>query len=173
VLTIKKTIMTQLEALRKEFEKEALTTRKMLAQVPNDKFNWQPHPKSMSIKRLATHIAELPTWIGMTFTTDELDFENNPYNPIDVNTTQELLAYFDESVADGRKHINAGKEDVLDKPWTLRSGKTIFSTEPKREVLRMAFSQVIHHRAQLGVYLRLLNVAIPGSYGPSADELGK
>lgn len=162
--------MTQLEALRIELENEAITTRKMLAQVPTDKFSWQPHPKSMTIKRLATHIAELPTWIGMTFTTDELDFENNPYQPVDVNTTAELLAYFEQSLEDGRKHIREGKEDVLDKPWTLRSGSIVYSTEPKRSILRMAFSQIIHHRAQLGVYLRLLNIPIPGSYGPSADE---
>lgn len=163
--------MTQLEALRIELEKEAITTRKMLSQVPTDKFGWQPHPKSMTVKRLATHIAELPTWIGMTFNTDELDFENNPYTPADVNTTEELLAYFERSLEDGRKEIKAGKEEVLDKPWTLRSGKIIYSTEPKRDVLRMTFSQIIHHRAQLGVYLRLLNIPIPGSYGPSADEM--
>jgi len=162
--------MTQLEALRLELEAEAITTRKMLKQVPTDKFDWQPHPKSMTIKRLATHIAELPTWIGMTLNTDELDFENNPYSPVNINTNEELLAYFERSLEDGRNQINAGSEDVLDKPWTLRNGKTIYSTSPKREVLRMAFSQIIHHRAQLGVYLRLLNIPIPGSYGPSADE---
>jgi uncharacterized damage-inducible protein DinB len=162
--------MTQLEALRIELEKEAATTRKMLSQVPDDKFNWQPHPKSMTIKRLATHIAELPTWIGMTVNTDELDFEHNPYSPADVNSTKELLAYFEKSLEDGRKELAAAREEVLDKPWTLRSGKTIYSTEPKRDVLRMTLSQIIHHRAQLGVFLRLLNVPIPGSYGPSADE---
>lgn len=162
--------MTQLEALKIELEREADTTRKMLAAVPTDKFDWQPHPKSMTVKRLATHIAELPTWIGMTLTTDELDFENNPYKPEAVNNTKELLAYFEKSLEDGRKHLNLGREDQLDKPWTLRSGKTVYSTEPKRDVLRMAFSQIIHHRAQLGVFLRLLNVPIPGSYGPSADE---
>lgn len=162
--------MTQLEALRLELEAEAVTTRKMLARVPTGKFNWQPHPKSMTIKRLATHIAELPTWIGMTLETDELDFESNPYSPAEVNTTEELLQYFEKSLEDGRKHIKAGREDVLDKPWTLRSGKTIYSTSPKRDVLRMAMSQIIHHRAQLGVYLRLLDIPIPGSYGPSADE---
>jgi uncharacterized damage-inducible protein DinB len=162
--------MTQLESFRKELESEAVTTRKMLAQVPTDKFNWQPHSKSMTVKRLATHIAELPTWIGMTFTTSELDFENNPYQQESVSNTEELLAYFERSLADGRKHLQEGKEEVLDKPWTLRSGKTVYSTEPKRDVLRMAMSQIIHHRAQLGVYLRLLNVTIPGSYGPSADE---
>src|SRR5688572_4385320 len=108
--------MTQLEHLRKEFENEAVTTRKMLAQVPADKFEWQPHPKSMTLKRLATHVAELPTWIGMAFTTDELDFENNAYSPIEIKTKEELLAYFERSLEDGRQHITAGKENVLDKP---------------------------------------------------------
>lgn len=162
--------MTQLEALTRELEQEAITTRKMLSAVPSDKFEWQPHKKSMTVKRLATHIAELPTWIGMTLTTDELDFENNPYKVADIRNTDELLAYFERNLEDGRKQLAMGREDQLDKPWTLRSGKTIYSTEPKRDVLRMAFSQVIHHRAQLGVFLRLLNVPIPGSYGPSADE---
>jgi uncharacterized damage-inducible protein DinB len=162
--------MTQLEALTLELEKEANTTRRMLSVVPGDKFNWQPHEKSMTVKRLATHIAELPTWIGMTLTTDELDFENNPYQQENVATTDELLAYFERNLEDGRKHLAQVGEDQLDKPWTLRSGKTIYSTEPKRDVLRMAFSQIVHHRAQLGVFLRLLNVPIPGSYGPSADE---
>lgn len=162
--------MTQLESLRKELEEEAVTTRKMLAQVPSDKLDWQPHPKSMTLKRLATHVAELPTWIGMTFTTDELDFENNPYQQENLNNTEELLDYFERTLKDGRQHIMNGSEEVLDKPWVLRSGAAIYSTNPKRDVLRMTMSQIIHHRAQLGVYLRLLNVSIPGSYGPSADE---
>lgn len=162
--------MTQLEALRMEFEREVGTTRKMLSIVPAEKFDWKPHTKSMTLKRLATHLAELPSWIGMTFTTDELDFEKNPYQPEPISSGQDLMAYFERSVEDGRKHLTDGKEEVLDKPWTLRSGATIYSTRPKRDVLRMAFSQTIHHRAQLGVFLRLLNIPIPGSYGPSADE---
>jgi uncharacterized damage-inducible protein DinB len=162
--------MTQLEAFRKELEKESVTTRKMLSKVPTDKFDWKPHPKSMTIKQLATHIAELPTWIGMTMHTDELDFESNPYSPVDVKTNEELMAYFEKSLQEGRKELDDAQDSVLDKPWTLRSGKQIFSTEPKRDILRMALSQIIHHRAQLGVYLRLLHISIPGSYGPSADE---
>jgi uncharacterized damage-inducible protein DinB len=162
--------MTQLEALCLELEAESITTRKMLQQVPTDKFDWQPHQKSMTVKRLATHIAELPTWIGMTIETDELDFENNPYNPADITSTSQLLEYFEKCLEDSRNQIKAGREDQMEKPWTLRSGKTIYSVSPKRDVLRMACSQIIHHRAQLGVYLRLLNIPIPGSYGPSADE---
>lgn len=162
--------MTLIEALSEELEREAITTRKMLSVVPTDKFDWKPHSKSMTVKRLATHIAELPGWIGMTLTTDGLDFENNPYKQEDVKNTQELLAYFEKTLEDGRQHLAKAREAELEKPWTLRSGKTIYSTEPKRDVLRMSMSQIIHHRAQLGVFLRLLNVPIPGSYGPSADE---
>lgn len=162
--------MTQIEAFTQEFEKEAITTRRMLSVVPTGQFGWKPHEKSMTVKRLATHIAELPTWIGMTFNTSELDFEQNPYKPEDVNSTSELLDYFERCVEDGRRALAAGKEDVLQEPWTLRSGDTIYSTDPKWEVIRMSISQIIHHRAQLGVYLRLLDVKIPGSYGPSADE---
>ncbi len=162
--------MTQLEAFIRELEQEAPTTRKLLALVPGDKFDWKPHEKSMAMGRLATHIAELPAWLEMTFNTDELDFENNTYPPRTVTTNDELLAYFDEGIERGRTALAGGDEKVMDKPWTLRSGANIFSTEPKRDVLRMAMSQIIHHRAQLGVYLRLLNIPIPGSYGPSADD---
>lgn len=164
--------MNRIKMYLKELEQEALTTRKMLKRVPSDKFNWQPHPKSMTIKSLATHIAELPAWVTMTLTTDELDFAAAPYTPKDLNTTEELLAYFEEALADGKSLLTDEYENVLDKPWTLRTGDQIHTTEPKADIIRMSISQIIHHRAQLGVYLRLLNIPIPGSYGPSADEMG-
>ncbi len=156
--------------LLKEMDQEAQTTRKMLGRVPDDKFGWKPHEKSMTIKSLATHIAELPSWVSMALTTDELDFASNPYQPVDVNTTAELLAHFERSLADGKAHLESANEEQLNDQWTLREGDRIYSTSSKLEVIRMAFSQIVHHRAQLGVYLRLLNIPIPGSYGPSADE---
>ncbi len=162
--------MTFIESYLKELESEAVTTRKMLAQVPSDKFQWQPHPKSMTIQRLATHIAELPTWIGMVLTTDELDFSNNPYTPANVTNTQELLDYFERSFADGKAHLQKAVDADLLPNWTLRNGEEIYSVSSKGDVVRMSFSQTVHHRAQLGVFLRLLDVPIPGSYGPSADE---
>ncbi len=162
--------MTQIELFTQELENEAVTTRKLLSAVPNDKFDWAPHEKSMTIKRLTAHIAELPNWIGMTFTTNELDFEKNPYREEPIYTTEELLTYFEKCLNDGRKHLALSKENSLSELWTLRNGATIYSTRPKHEVLRMTMSQIIHHRAQLGVYLRLLNVKLPGSYGPTADE---
>jgi len=163
--------MTILNTFLKELEKEAITTRKMLACIPNDKYDWQAHPKSMTIQKLAAHIAELPSWIGMALTTDGLDFAENPYTPEPIQSTPELLNYFERVLEDGRKHLKTGDESTLEKLWTLRNGEHILSQESKHDVLRMTFSQMIHHRAQLGVNLRLLNIAIPGSYGPSADEI--
>ena len=163
--------MSMIQIFSKELEQEAQTTRKMLARVPNHSYNWKPHEKSMTIQRLATHIAELPSWITMTLTTSELDFANNPYKPVMINNTSELLDYFESSLADGRTHLAAASDADLLPNWTLRNGEEIYSVSTKGEVIRMAFSQIIHHRAQLGVYLRLLNVPIPGSYGPSADEM--
>ncbi|HYF03850.1 MAG TPA: DinB family protein [Patescibacteria group bacterium] len=166
------TEMTIIEALQKELEAEAITTRKMLACVPDDKFDWKPHTKSMTLRTLATHVAELPTWIGMALNTDELDFAANPYQPVKINNTEELLAYFEKSLEDGREQLKNANEERFGEEWILRQGDMILSKSSKYEVIRMTMSQIIHHRAQLGVYLRLLDVPIPGSYGPSADEMG-
>jgi len=163
--------MTFLEFFSEQLEQEALTTRKMLSRVPTDKFNWKPHEKSMEMKRLAIHVAELPTWITMTLNTDELDFAKSEYQQAPIQDTEELLAYFEKCLIDGREALKKGKEADLEKPWTLRNGQQIYDVSPKRNVIRMSLSQIIHHRAQLGVYLRLLNIPIPGSYGPSADEM--
>lgn len=164
--------MTIIQFLQEQLEAEGKTTRKMLARIPDDKYDWRPHEKSMTIKSLATHLAELPTWVGMILHTDELDFESNPYEPKDIAGTARLLAFFEGNLAEGIAQLATAKEEALSKIWTLRSGAVVYSAEPKVAVLRMIQSQIIHHRAQLGVFLRLLNVPIPGSYGPSADEPG-
>ena len=161
--------MTRIEAFLKEIEEEAQTTRKMLSRVPDDKFDWKPHTKSMNIRRLATHIAELPAWVTLALTTDELDFATSPYTLPEINTTVGLLDFFEKSLTNGKSRLVNENEDKLDEPWVLREGDVIYSTRSKAEVIRMAYCQVVHHRAQLGVYLRLLDVPIPGSYGPSAD----
>jgi uncharacterized damage-inducible protein DinB len=163
--------MSQIQMLLGEMEQEARTTRKMLERVPNDKFSWKPHEKSMTIQRLATHIAELPGWVAMALTTNELDFANNPYEVETVNNREELLAYFDRTLEYGRSHLQKATDEDLLPDWTMRNGDEIYSTNSKGEVIRMSYCQIVHHRAQLGVYLRLLDVPIPGSYGPSADEM--
>jgi uncharacterized damage-inducible protein DinB len=164
-------IMSTIEPLLKELEQEAQTTRKMLERVPTIYFDWQPHQKSMNVQRLATHIAELPGWITMAVTTDGLDFANNPYKQETVSNTAELLEYFERSLEDGRAHLRDASEEALEESWTLRNGEEVYQVATKGEIIRMAYCQIVHHRAQLGVFLRLLDIPIPGSYGPSADEV--
>lgn len=162
--------MTPIQAFQQELENEAVVTRKMLSLVPNDKYLWKPHSKSMTLQQLATHIAELPTWIGMVLNTDELDFAAHPYSPKIIDNTADLLKYFQTSLEEGRNELTNADPASLNKNWTLRNGEQIYTVETKYSFLRSTFSQIIHHRAQLGVYLRLLDIPIPGSYGPSADE---
>ena len=161
--------MTFIEFFKKQFIDEGATTRKMLSRIPEDKFEYKPHVKSMDMKRLTTHIADLPGWIHMTFAADGIDFAQ-PYEQPQVNSREDLLNYFEKRYADGLSVLIPENESRLYDPWTLRNGDKIYSADPRIEIIRMSLSQQIHHRAQLGVYLRLLDIPIPGSYGPSADE---
>lgn len=162
--------MNVVQLLLNEMDQEAPMTRKMLERVPNDKWDWKPHEKSMSLKSLTVHIAELPGWVSMGLSTSELDFTKMDYKPTEVNSNSELLQVFEKSLERGRSALSNAKEDNLLPTWTMRSGEKIHAVMTKYEVIRHSFSQTIHHRAQLGVYLRLLNIPIPGTYGPSADE---
>ena len=157
--------------LLKEMQDEAVTTRKMLSIVPEDKYDWKPHPKSMSLRQLATHIAELPSWVSMAVTTDELDFATSPYTPVPIENNAELLAYFEKNLQSGLDLLSATTEEKLDEQWVLRNGNDIYVDTTKAGMMRVSLSQTIHHRAQLGVNLRLLDIPIPGSYGPSADDM--
>lgn len=163
--------MSQIEALVKEMDQEAATTRKMLSRIPDDKYDWKPHEKSMTIRQLATHIAELPSWVSLALDTEELDFAASPYNPQVINNTNELMALFEKEYAAGKERLQQATDADLLPNWTLRSGEEIYSVSTKGETIRHAYCQVVHHRAQMGVYLRLLDIPIPGSYGPSADEM--
>ena len=150
---------------------EAATTRKMLERIPEDKYDWKPHQKSMSVRQLATHIAELPSWVSMTLNTSELDFAENPYTQPAINSSKDLMNYFEKNLAEGQSELAKAKPEQFEDLWTLRNGEEIYSTSTKGEVIRMAYCQIVHHRAQMGVFLRLPDVPIPGSYGPSADEM--
>ncbi len=162
--------MSQIQQLVKEMEQESNTTRKMLRLVPTGKFDWKPHEKSMTIRQLATHIAELPTWVSMVLNTTELDFAAEPYSPKQLNSNEELMELFEQSLEEGKSRLQTATDEDLVPNWTLRNGEHIYSVDPKGEVIRMAYCQIVHHRAQMGVYLRLLDIPIPGSYGPSADD---
>jgi uncharacterized damage-inducible protein DinB len=164
--------MSRIATFKHELDQESQITRKMLERVPNDKWDWKPHPKSMNIRQLTTHIAELPTWITLGLTTEELDFATAPYEPKEVNDTAALMDIFEDSLANGYAELKEANEAKMDEPWVLRNGDSVLFSTTKEGVARMAMNQVTHHRAQLGVFLRLLDVPIPGSYGPSADEPG-
>lgn len=162
--------MDFIKSLLKELNEEAVTTRKMLSAIPEDKYGWQPHPKSMTIQHLANHIAELPFWVAMALTTDELDFAANPYTSTDATKNTDVLALYEKSLAAAIAELEKSDIAVMDEPWILRHGEHIIRSYTRAETIRMALCQQVHHRAQLGVFLRLLNTPIPGSYGPSADE---
>jgi uncharacterized damage-inducible protein DinB len=149
---------------------EAEITRKFLNIIPEDKYNWQPHPKSMILERLATHIAELPGWIPMAIDTSVLDFAVSDYKPVPSKNNRELQETFEANQKKALDALSKTNDDFLQNSWTMKNGDQIYMTSTKEEVIRMAMSQTIHHRAQHGVFLRLLDIPIPGSYGPSADD---
>src|SRR6188474_991849 len=153
-----------------EYDKEVKNTRKMLERVPADKFSWKPHEKSMALKNLAVHLAEIVGWPDIVLNLPGLDFADGPYTPSEVADANDLVALVDKMAAKGRTAIQNATEAQFNEPWVMRMGDQIFSSDSKYENLRGSFGQMIHHRAQLGVYLRLLNIPIPGVYGPSADE---
>lgn len=162
--------MTPAKTFAAELKYEADKTSKILARVPLDKGSWKPHEKSMSLERLARHVAELSEWATVTVTRDELDITKFAPNP-EMKTTEQLLAFFKEKNDEAVAALENAKDDELKKMWTLKAGNHVIFTLPKAIVLRdTVFNHIIHHRGQLSVYLRLLDVAVPGMYGPSADE---
>jgi uncharacterized damage-inducible protein DinB len=163
-------MITFMQSFLKELEHESIGTKKMLALVPADKGDWKPHEKSMKLKDLAIHIADMPTWITLGLTTDELDFVKSPYNPKECNGGEELVVYFDKNVEEAKQYLQKAKDSILEETWTLKNGDIVYMQQTKLDTLRHSYCQMVHHRAQLGVYLRLLNIPIPGVYGPSADE---
>ena len=158
------------DALLPEFDHEMQVTRKVLARVPNEKFGWKPHDKSMTMGRLATHIAQIPGWVKETLVQDGIDMGGD-FKPTDFATREEVLASFDKMVAVARPLIDQATDAQFMAPWTLKNkGQEVF-TMPKVAVVRAwVFNHTVHHRGQLSVYLRLNDVPVPAIYGPSADE---
>lgn len=166
--------MSLSEMLLPEFEHEMASTRRTLERVPEDKFDWKPHEKSMPLGGLATHLANIPSWVGHTIEKDALDVAPPGEPPLRMQpatSRAEVLQQFDQNVAAARAALAGASDEELLKPWTLLSGgKTVLSM-PRVAVLRgFVLNHNIHHRAQLGVYLRLNDVPVPAIYGPSADE---
>ena len=164
------------DAILPEFDQEMAATRKTLERVPEAKFSWKPHDKSGSMIWLASHVADIPSWATMTIQHDELDMApggKKMEQPPLPKTTQEMLERFDNYVKEARAAIAGVSDAELAKPWSLKNNGETLLTMPKGVCLRTwVFSHNVHHRAQLGVYLRLNNIPVPAIYGPSADESG-
>lgn len=162
------------ESLLPEFDNEMANTRKTLERVPHDKPDWKPHEKSTAIGGLATHLCNIPTWAVYTIDQDSLDLApgGKPLPPAELLTSQEkLLTTFDANVAKARAAIAGATDGEFFKPWSLMTNGNTILTMPKIAVLRnFVMNHLIHHRAQLGVYLRLNDIPVPSIYGPSADE---
>jgi uncharacterized damage-inducible protein DinB len=164
--------MTIADSLLPEFDREMGLTRRILERVPDGNFDWKPHEKSMTLGRLAEHLAELPMWLTMTIKESGIDIATpRPPDYQPSTTRQQVLALFDRNVAEARGSLTGRSDPEMLAPWTLRrEGKEVF-TMPKVAVVRgFALNHLIHHRGQMTVYLRLHNVALPSIYGPSADE---
>ena len=161
--------MTMGETLLPEYDHEIATTRLFLERVPAKDAAWRPHPKSYALGDLAVHIAALPWWLEVTLTTAELDVAATPAPPA-FTTVGALLASFDRNAAAGRAALAKATDADFAVPWTLRSGAQVIFTMPRAAVVRpFVLNHLVHHRAQLGVYLRLRDVPLPASYGPTAD----
>jgi len=162
------------ETLLSELDEEMKGTRKVLERLPEEKLDWTPHPKSMTLGRLANHVVDMVGWGAMVLRETQLDLapEGGPAWELPNRTTRDaLLAAFDANVAETRAALAAAPDADFGVPWTLRAGAQAYFTLPRAVVMRsMVFNHLIHHRAQLTVYLRLLDVPVPGLYGPSADE---
>ncbi len=155
-------------SLLPEFDQEMAITRRVLERVPTEKGLWKPHPKSFPVGHLAQLVSRMPGWIATVLTTDHLDLaQGMSYS---FEPTQKLLRDFDENVRGARLALAAAQDAVFDRTWELRHGERVLWSAPVGVVLRNFISHLVHHRAQLGVYLRLLDVPVPAAYGPSADE---
>jgi len=154
-----------------EFDHEMANTRKTLERIPEDQLGWKPHQKSMPLDRLAGHLAELPGFGSMIIQTDFLDLSAGEHKPTVAISQKQVVEVFDQKVKDTRAAIEGASDENLMQPWKLiYNGQTLFEG-PRVGVIRgMMMNHVIHHRAQLGVYLRLTGVPVPSIYGPSADE---
>ena len=153
-----------------EFDVEMANTRKALERVPDDKLDYKPHEKSFSLRDLAAHVANIPTWTDITLTTTELDLEQ-PFDRTLPTTRDEILSHFDASVSSARAVLEKTSAEEMKVDWTLRTGDQVWFSQPRSQIFRsFVMSHLVHHRAQLTVYLRLLDIPVPGMYGPSADE---
>ena len=154
--------------MAREFDQEMGPTRKVLERVPTEKGQWKPHPKSFPLGHLAQLVSWMPGWVTNALKTTELNFVNVP--GYSFEPTEKLLEGFDKNVREAQEAFKNAKESEMDVIWSLKRGDMVFFSAPRGVVLRNNINHLVHHRAQLGVYLRLLDIPVPSMYGPTADE---
>jgi uncharacterized damage-inducible protein DinB len=160
--------MSIAQTLLPEFDQEMATTRRLLERVPDDRYAWKPHAKSFSIGHLAQLLSWMPGWITTTLTSDSLDLSGGTgYSTEKVAT---LLELFDKNVREARAALVAASDDDFAKPWSLKMGERVLMTMPRGVTTRQHINHLVHHRGQMSVYLRLLDIPVPSIYGPTADE---
>jgi uncharacterized damage-inducible protein DinB len=158
------------KAIIAELEHEAAGTRRVINNLPEENLDWRPHEKSYTIGYLAQHVTQLPVWVVMTIKHPELDLSKG-FDRKKAQTKADILALFEEHLATAKEALQNVSDEEMEEKWTLRNGDHVIFTLPKKIVLRyMVLNHIVHHRGQLTVYLRLLNIPVPGLYGPSADE---
>ncbi len=163
--------MTRIESLLAEFTHETDTARNHLVRLPADRFNWRPHAKSFTAGQLASHMVDCIRFIEPIFGADELDMDPANYIPFRTDSVAAMLETFDGDVAKAKQAIATAADTTAAQPWQLKLHGTVWFEKPREAVYRdMALSHLIHHRGQFSVYLRLLEVAVPSTYGPTADE---
>jgi uncharacterized damage-inducible protein DinB len=163
--------MTIAEVLLLDFDSEIANTRRTLERIPESDPQWKPHEKSMAIGRLALHTARLPQFCTRILTTPELDMDKEKMPSFTFESTAHLLSELERTAGEARAHLAASSDEELCKSWKLSFKGQVFVDAPRKVLYRSMFlNHLVHHRAQLGVYLRLLNIPVPGLYGPSADE---
>lgn len=160
--------MTIAGTILPEFEQEMKTTRRLLERVPHEKGQWKPHPKAFALGHLAQLVAWLPGWVTNALTTTELDLAGA--GGYSFETTATLLDIFDKNVREAREALSKAKDTDFGVSWSLKRGGQVLMTVPRAAIVRQNISHLVHHRGQLSVYLKLLDVPIPSIYGPSADE---
>lgn len=161
--------MTIAETLLPEFDTEMTTTRRVIERVPSDKGQWKPHPKSFALGHLAQLVATMPGWLVNAITQTELDLSKA--GGYSFQTTDSLVAQFDKLVKEARAAIAAAKDNDFSVNWSLKMGdQVVLLTAPRGTIVRQHINHLVHHRGQLTVYLRLLDVPVPSIYGPTADE---
>jgi uncharacterized damage-inducible protein DinB len=156
------------ESMLAEWDQEMATTRRVLERVPTEKGDWKPHEKSFSLAHLAQLVSMMPGWVVTTLEKPDLDLAAGA--GYSQESTETLLAQFDGNVKRGREALAKVSDDAIAQDWSLRMGDRVLMTQPRRVVVRQHVNHLVHHRAQLGVYLRLLDIPVPSMYGPTADE---